>query len=384
MKKSEFKLMLLEIIVIILALFNIFERNIVNEYLIALVFGIMFIISYFLVGFEKERMLDKKKKIGIMIFLAVGFLIIEFGLGLILGFQKSLYSTKFTTLIRNILPVLILVITSEMFRYQLCTKGDRNIFVLVLNVIMFTTVDILMQIHLYNLDELSDIILMLVTVGTTSVCRNILLCNCSYKYGYTLTLVYSLIYSVYVYFVPIFPNYNGFIKTVIRIISPIITMLMINNLFRDKAKKEEYDRKHNIISKTLTLILVVVLISVIVLVSNLFRFWAVSIASGSMSPTIDIGDIVIVDKMYQKHPEKLKNGDILVFRVKDKLYTHRITNILNVDSEYYIKTKGDREGQEEDFWTVREDDVVGVVKFKIKYIGYPTVWLNELKKKELK
>ena len=116
----------------------------------------------------------------------------------------------------------------------------------------------------------------------------------------------------------------------------------------------------------------------IALNSNLFRYWMAVIGSGSMEPTINIGDTVIVDKSYQKHLEKLKNGDILVFKNGQKIYVHRIINIDNIEENYYIKTKGDRKEQIEDSWIVTNKDIIGVVKFKIKYIGYPTVWLSRI------
>ena len=380
MKKSELKLILLVIVVIIFSLFNVFARNIVNEYLIAFVLGIMFIISYVLVGFERERMRNKKKRVRILLFLAVGFLIIEFGLGLIVGFQKSSYSFKFISLIRNVLPVILISFTGEMFRYQLCTKGDRSIIVLSLTIIMFTSIDILMQAYLYDLSKLDEIILMLVTVGMASVCKNIMLCDFSLKYGYSLTLIYSIVYSTYIYFVPVFPNDNGFIKTIFRIVTPIITMFMIDNLFMEKYKKCDYDKRVHIFKVIVSFVSIGFLFVIVVLVSNIFRYWAVTIASGSMTPTLMVGDIAIVDKIYQKKPEKLKNNDILVFRMDDKIYTHRIINILYLGDECYINTKGDREGQKEDTWTVMEDNIIGVVKLKVRYIGYPTVWLSELKK----
>ena len=97
-----------------------------------------------------------------------------------------------------------------------------------------------------------------------------------------------------------------------------------------------------------------------------------------MEPTINIGDMVIVDKSYQKHIDKLKVKDILVFKVGRKVYTHRIVDIKKENNNYSIKTKGDRKGQSEDSWIVTADDVVGIVKVRIKYIGYPTVWLSRI------
>ena len=64
------------------------------------------------------------------------------------------------------------------------------------------------------------------------------------------------------------------------------------------------------------------------------------------------------------------------------MITHRIINIDVINDEYFISTKGDRVGNVVDDWLVKRKDVIGVVKFRIPYVGYPTVWLNNLLKEE--
>ena len=42
-----------------------------------------------------------------------------------------------------------------------------------------------------------------------------------------------------------------------------------------------------------------------------------------------------------------------------------------------FKTKGDYNNTK-DSWTVKQEDVIGIVKFRIRWVGMPTVALNEL------
>ena len=51
---------------------------------------------------------------------------------------------------------------------------------------------------------------------------------------------------------------------------------------------------------------------------------------------------------------------------------------LKEKGKYSISTKGDRKGQAVDSWLVSNDEVVGVVVAKVKYVGYPTVWLSRI------
>lgn len=116
----------------------------------------------------------------------------------------------------------------------------------------------------------------------------------------------------------------------------------------------------------------------IALFSNLFPYWIAAVGSGSMEPTINIGDAIVVDKTVQDHLDRLSVGDVLVFKIKDTIYTHRIIELRETNGNYAITTQGDREGQAIDTWVVTNKDVIGIVKFKINYVGWPTVWLSRI------
>ena len=157
---------------------------------------------------------------------------------------------------------------------------------------------------------------------------------------------------------------------------PILNMQFIDAYL--KRKKKEDVRNKNIGPKIFVVISIIFLLFLIAVYSNLFRYWVATIASGSMSPTIEIGDIVVVDKYYCDNPKELAVGDIIVFKIKDTLYTHRIIKSIEKNGKYYFRTKGDYKDNAEDTWIVLKEDIVGKVKFKIKYLGYPSIWLHNL------
>ena len=91
-----------------------------------------------------------------------------------------------------------------------------------------------------------------------------------------------------------------------------------------------------------------------------------------MEPKISKGDVVIVDKIYNE----IKVGNVLAYNHDGKIIVHRIYRIVNNNSEYFIYTKGDA-NNDYDKYKITEDMIVGIVKFKIPIIGYPTILLNE-------
>lgn len=377
-KKNEKIILLIEIITLLFLILNIFVKNILTEYTIILFLLILFILSVILVGFEKEKTIEKRKVLKQVFFYTISFLIIIYGLGLIVGFLSTSYSLTLINIFKNSFPVFLILIIEELFRYNICKKGENNKLIIYISVVIFTFVDISMIISNYDLNDISNILKLATLVVCPSVFKNIMLSDFSKKYGYEVCITYQLIMGLYIYIVPIFPNLNEYLESVVMSILPICILILINMQF-EIEKKEDIRDKH-IASKILSGIIILIVITTICLFSNLFPWWIAIVGSGSMTPTINVGDAIIVDKIAKEEMSKLKVGDILVFKVGKSMYTHRIINIDVKNDEYYISTKGDRKGNVVDDWTVKSNDVIGVVKFKIPYVGYPTVQLNRLLK----
>lgn len=94
------------------------------------------------------------------------------------------------------------------------------------------------------------------------------------------------------------------------------------------------------------------------------------VASGSMQPTLNIGDVIIIKRV---NPEELKVGDIIVFNPPQPYYNgvpwvHRIVSIQKVGNEIYFKTKGDANTYPDPF-TLTKNNIIGVMIGKIPYIG---------------
>ena len=119
-----------------------------------------------------------------------------------------------------------------------------------------------------------------------------------------------------------------------------------------------------------------VLLVMIVLVSGFLKYKMIAVASGSMVPTYEKGDAVIYEKV---NADQLQIGDILAFQKNDIIVTHRIVEIRKNVRRVFI-TKGDA-NKSVDSYEVEASNVLGKVVFKVRYIGYPTVWINEFFKR---
>lgn len=130
----------------------------------------------------------------------------------------------------------------------------------------------------------------------------------------------------------------------------------------------------NVPTRSLNLIALVVLLAVVLP----FVVYAVPqtvgadrgyvVLSDSMSPTIDAGDVVIVEFV---DPSNVEEGDVLTFErtESDTLVTHRVIDVLERDGERQFRTKGDA-NEDPDQSLVTSNEVVGVVSFHIPLMGY--------------
>lgn len=90
-------------------------------------------------------------------------------------------------------------------------------------------------------------------------------------------------------------------------------------------------------------------------------YGTLEVISGSMEPTIDVGDLIIVNTKY----DELKENDIITFYdEKGSFVTHRIIEIK--DGEYI--TKGDNNNSE-DQGTINKEDIVAKYVTRIKGMG---------------
>ena len=114
---------------------------------------------------------------------------------------------------------------------------------------------------------------------------------------------------------------------------------------------------------------------IIYITSGYFKYYAIAIGSGSMFPNIKKGDAVIIEKV--RNIDDIAENEIIAYRYNNIIVVHRLNKKIYTGSEYYFYTKGDANNALDNY-KITKDMIIGIVRVKIPYIGYPTVWLNEL------
>ncbi len=92
--------------------------------------------------------------------------------------------------------------------------------------------------------------------------------------------------------------------------------------------------------------------------ANMFGYTFFEVATGSMSPTIEIGDVIIV-----KLTKDVEKQDIIVYKDGKDFITHRLISI----KENELITKGDANNSEDK--SITKEQVLGQVIYTVPKVG---------------
>lgn len=102
----------------------------------------------------------------------------------------------------------------------------------------------------------------------------------------------------------------------------------------------------------------------------------VVVTSYSMVPTLDRGDLLVLQA---RPPDQIKVGDIIVFQDSEwqtsAPVVHRVIDIEVINGTYHYYTKGDA-NTHPDPYDRTYDEIIGVVVFKIPYVGHVSLFLK--------
>ena len=374
MKKGYKKLLIFQLILLVIFIFNSFVSSILTKYNQIIFLIIILIFFKFLFGFEKDRHRYIKDLILETIIFLLTYFIIFYLSGIIIGFAKTTNYYTLSGFIDFIIPLVLSIILKEYLRYMMLTKSEYCKLLNVTSVILFIIFDVSNAIFYNcfsnNYDSFMFISLTLLpAIGNNIVCSYI-----SRSSGYKPVILYLLCINLYQYLLPIIPNPNEYLLSVINLLVPFSYGFSIYR-FYSRVKDEDILRDYN--KKKINSLIPALIISIIAVyfTSGYFKYYMVAIASGSMTPNINKGDVVIIEKT--NNYEEIEVGQVMAYKYNNVIVVHRVIRKINDDGSYYFYTKGDN-NLDEDNYPIKEDMVIGVVDVKIPYIGIPTVWLNNL------
>jgi len=334
-------------------------------------FMLLTFFSILFLGFQQNKKNRAKARISNTILIISTLYLITIYLA---GNATSFLKTEFNFL--NMVYLLIYFGCAEIFRYVFfnkCTKNSIHPYVITF---CFVLLDILVLSNFSPTNTLN--IATLITITAISLMKNSILSYTVSRFGYNPCYIYSFIMTIMPLIMPIYPNLGNYLYLVFNIICSAIILYNVTKPVR-RSDEESINKYQKSISFYLERFLLVSVVIVILLVSGVFRYTLTAIASDSMYPYLKKGDAILLEKIDHKNKDILKKGDVVAFEQDGNIVTHRILTIEMENGEEKIITKGDN-NDTKDVTKKTKDDIIGIVRFKIPLLGYPSVEISEIKK----
>lgn len=316
----------------------------------------------------------KKEIIDYTLIAVLGYIIVYLISGLFVSFGKNPNSATLKGLIINFWITGSVILSREYVRYLIVnnTYEKQKKKVGIALIIIMT----LLEVKTLNLSDLNFyyVFKKIASEFLPVLSKNILFTYMAYCKNYIAAICYDLLIYLVLWLSPILPNMTWFMIAIIDIATPIILLLYIRYI---KQKKDYFKSKEGVrdTEPKSVIILVIIVILAIWFALGVFPIKPIAIATGSMSPQINIGDVAIIKKC---GPNDVEVGDIIEYKMPDFTVVHRIVEIKQENGRYYFATKGDS-NDSRDKNLVTEDQLIGKCLFKIRYLGYPAIWITGVK-----
>lgn len=359
-------------IIELLLLISIIVFNVVYESTLYLNISIVVItiISYFLFGFQKDNSYIKGNIVRIVISCLLSFFIVTYSIGLFVGFHKTILNLSANYLVRIVLIEFFVIFCEEILRFIVAKKSFDTMIPLILFTIIMCILNIIIEINGYNFNDREMVFIFSSVVVVTVISREVLCSYLTYKVSYIPSLLFKSVIVLYEFILPIIPNLGNYLFSVFNLILTYFIFYFSSKAIQYAEKSNKYTRKAS--KRIIYIPILIGLIIIVVLVSGFLKYRMIAIGSNSMVPVYEKGDAIIYEKV---NADKLQIGDIIAFKQNDVIITHRIVSIKKNNS-YVFKTKGDNNNAV-DYFDVQGYNVLGKVMYKVKYIGYPTIWIND-------
>ena len=371
MNSDRLRLYIIEFsLILVLLLALIFNEYITRTIIMTVLLVFMVIAIKFIKG-QKTETIYKKQMILLVSTIAIIYVAILYMLGIELGFYSSVGKFSKWSIINYIIPYVVIIISSEIIRKQILIKQQKKANLIIL--IAMILLEIIISTNISSIKTLKDYFTLVSYTIFTAIANNVLYNYIVTKYGnYKAVICYRIITLMYMYIIPITPDIDILFRAIIGIVVPYVTYVLLENLYSKRVQIVAVSEKRK--EMIICIILCILVSLLIMVVSCRFRYGTLVIGTGSMTGTINKGDIIIYER-YEK--EELEIGEIIVFKTENVFVIHRIIDKKSVGEEIRYYTKGDA-NQQEDKGFRTQKNIVGIVKGKIPYIGKITLLLNDI------
>ncbi len=376
-RKSDWLIVLGCVIAVYLLLnfvFPVLPQSFINTYLVrpALWGALAFVVCQ-MPGYKAFGKLRLRRLLtGAGLTVAVFQVAITVLAGIVEGFGKSPYSFTLPGIALNVVYVTAALLGMEISRAWLVNRFSFRRAVFAITGVTFLYV--LFSFPFSKLTSLHTGQEITRFIGVTflpSLAENALACFLAFLGGPLPALAYRGVLQAFQWFCPVLPDLYWTSQAFLGAVTPAAGFLMVHRLYTGEVRqlKIRGRKKDNPVGWMAVSIFSVLLIWFSL---GLFSYYPSVIVSGSMKPSIEVGDILILKKT---RPEEIKTGDVIQFWRSERItVTHRVLEVVKESKTPYFVTRGDANNTIDD--PVPFPAVRGKVVAKIPKIGWASLALK--------
>lgn len=327
--------------------------------------------------FAKKRDILSINKGQVLLILTVIALVYVMGYylsGIPFGFYKNPYRLTISNFFNFFLPISAVILFTEVIRSV--TLAGRDKFAYVLCWCNCVIAEVLICSNLPSVTSFNRFMDLMAGSLLPAVLSNCLYHYLSKRYGIYPNLAYRLITTLHAYVFSVSSSIPDSLLNLFRILLPIAIYFFIDALFekRHHYALKKTMRASRMISIMLTVFVLVTMIGTVMMVSNQFRYGAYVIATESMTGELNKGDVAICER---NEDRTVQEGQVIVFEKNNAVTIHRVLDIKMINGVTRYYTKGDA-NEDPDFGFVTDAQIIGVVDYKLPYVGYLSLWMRSL------
>ena len=338
----------------------------------AILLPVCTVVAAFLARKRKILSINKNQVLLIMTLIALLYVMGIMLSGFYFGFALSLHPFTLKSLFGFILPASLIIASSEAFRHMALASEDR--FSGVLAFIVCIISDAVIFYGAFDITSFNYFMDFFGMALLPSIVANVAYHYISRLYGAYPNVVFRLLTTLYPYLIPYEASVPPALLAIIKLLLPICIYAFLSALYENKQTTAVKKRTSKIAAVIFTVFTLAVSICLSMLVSNQFNYGTLVIGTESMTGEINKGDAVIFEKY---ETQTVTKNTVVVFEKQGITIVHRVVDIERINGQNRYVTRGDANDAADDGY-ITDANIIGIVKMKISYVGYPTIWLNNI------
>lgn len=295
--------------------------------------------------------------------------------GLFSSFGRNPSSLTPTGILVNLVFVGSMLAGMELSRAWLVNRlGRKHVFLAVALVALLYTVLSLPLARLMGIRPQMESVTYVNSTLLPTLAESMMATFLALLGGPLASIAYRGVLQAFWWFCPVLPNLAWVFKGLIGVAVPVVGLVVANTL-RVSHSRSRKARRESEGSLAGWIVTTIVAVAIIWFAVGLFPLQPTTIISGSMRPTLDAGDLVIVAK---GPTDAIRAGDIIQYREAEGTSTvHRVVEVRGTGADTVFITQGDANSKP-DPNAVLAANVVGKVVLNIPKVGWAAIAIKGL------